>query len=1167
MASYSPGSGRGGWSFGSTSPGRGTAGQTVQSLNAASAGASPSYGWPRPHGFEVFAASDALSSPIGAAGYQPDRNSEGASGSRGGSPTIGIETGGGQRGGAEYSHNSPMSPGPGSPQTHVALGVATLLRDEPDVARNREKIAFLSLPCKQNGKAPDSNTSGGLMSKLLKKSKDSGQFKASGDVDFKSMLLPSILEAAAAPVYPSDDRQSRPASPARKSSPVRAPSRSPSPFSMSRQRGKSRDFMEDGSEDEDDFGLPPLPGRASRVRNPSTAAITSPSRRVSYGVASPTSPSRGPAIPDESQWLALNQLRIHAGTPERSPRGVERILQYFAQLEYLEKKFPFESGHSKIHGGFRWFEAFADQKMFSSNALITDCIQYEKGATLYNLAALYSQLGCSSRLWTPEGLKEAGNYFQKAAGVLTYVRNSLQPRFRIKLEKSSDLSEPSLTAAIQLCLAQACECFYERANKDQTSKSLCKVAAQTADLYEQALDTARSMQSKTWARFPAEWFVVLRCKRLLFQAISLLHTENSLPDPVNTAVGERVARLRLSVEAAEQAAKEAKALKSPWSAGLKILVQEYLELMLSSFMLAESANMQNYHQTEPDRRLLAPPPRPKASLVEAFDFKRDMLGDDTRFIDLLEGVKAPQVWGDFNGFAQSAKETAAWGVLELRKAMDLVESRLGKLDIRLAGTGHYESAPILSNSALLAAANAAQAVRQETDQVLAKLVEAQAEESMLASTDVVAKLEELQKWTSKNVDESVYILDHIDTSSFPQDPSVFTHVGNLRSAVSRISSELGARAEAIAALRNEFASVDLDVLEWNEEKLQSVIPMLQKSKDLIKQHVKSFDRETCMQRAEEIRQQCEVKIQELVSVESDIDTVGPTTDLHVHLGYRRRQLQLLEADVGRIAENAQGLASRIDDVLRSFESVANRVQEERESRQIVKDFDKALSRYFSFRQEATVEVEKATELRKESANVLARCLKLPTKPRGGAGYGGGVSFGGSSSPGTKRDPLLLSILQKESRSAGSPTSGPGSPSSPRGQRRTSTQQSPSQRRRVSISDDFIAAMPEDDEEMLAFVAESERRGQRRNHEAAPRQGRAHARRAAEQAHVEAGPDRHQQRQDRGRRSAPAGARASRDAGLHSAPDRGPGGCRAAVERSCRGLHVHLVRPEQRTDFG
>lgn len=199
-----------------------------------------------------------------------------------------------------------------------------------------------------------------------------GQFKASGDVDFKSMLLPAILEAAAQPAaYPDGGRSSSPV--VRKSassplgrSPGRSPSRSPSPFALARNAALRREVEDNSSEeeeDDDDFGLPPLPGRFKRARNPSTAGINSASRKTSYNAAFAPSPSsRGPSIPDESQWLALNQLRIHAGTPERSPRGVERILQYFAQLEYLEKKFPFESGHSKIHGNFRWFEAFGDHK-------------------------------------------------------------------------------------------------------------------------------------------------------------------------------------------------------------------------------------------------------------------------------------------------------------------------------------------------------------------------------------------------------------------------------------------------------------------------------------------------------------------------------------------------------------------------------------------------------------------------------------------------------------------------------------------------------------------------------------------------------------------------------------------------------------------------------------
>jgi hypothetical protein len=109
------------------------------------------------------------------------------------------------------------------------------------------------------------------------------------------------------------------------------------------------------------------------------------------------------------------------------------------------------------------------------------------------LGAVYSQLGNIQTLWTAEGVKRAAAYFQvrdvspqtvaahgekklanhkdsfffilqKAAGTLMYVRDALLPRFQIKLDKSSDMSDYTLTAAATLMLAQAQECFYEKAN-------------------------------------------------------------------------------------------------------------------------------------------------------------------------------------------------------------------------------------------------------------------------------------------------------------------------------------------------------------------------------------------------------------------------------------------------------------------------------------------------------------------------------------------------------------------------------------------------------------------------------------------------------------------------------------------------------------------------------
>ena len=53
---------------------------------------------------------------------------------------------------------------------------------------------------------------------------------------------------------------------------------------------------------------------------------------------------------------------------------------------------------------------------------------------------------------------------QKSAGVLIYIRDALYPRFKVKLDKFADVHETSLSTLSTFMLAQAAECFYEKAN-------------------------------------------------------------------------------------------------------------------------------------------------------------------------------------------------------------------------------------------------------------------------------------------------------------------------------------------------------------------------------------------------------------------------------------------------------------------------------------------------------------------------------------------------------------------------------------------------------------------------------------------------------------------------------------------------------------------------------
>jgi hypothetical protein len=54
-------------------------------------------------------------------------------------------------------------------------------------------------------------------------------------------------------------------------------------------------------------------------------------------------------VPDERAWNELNQLRVHAGAPERSEQGVQKLMQYYAQLCWMEEQFPFGTGKVSFH--------------------------------------------------------------------------------------------------------------------------------------------------------------------------------------------------------------------------------------------------------------------------------------------------------------------------------------------------------------------------------------------------------------------------------------------------------------------------------------------------------------------------------------------------------------------------------------------------------------------------------------------------------------------------------------------------------------------------------------------------------------------------------------------------------------------------------------------------
>lgn len=58
---------------------------------------------------------------------------------------------------------------------------------------------------------------------------------------------------------------------------------------------------------------------------------------------------------------------------------------------------------------------------------------------------------------------------QKAAAMFQFCRDSLCQRIQVRIDKYSDLNQANLSALAEMMMAQAIECYYEKANDGKSS--------------------------------------------------------------------------------------------------------------------------------------------------------------------------------------------------------------------------------------------------------------------------------------------------------------------------------------------------------------------------------------------------------------------------------------------------------------------------------------------------------------------------------------------------------------------------------------------------------------------------------------------------------------------------------------------------------------------------
>ncbi|KAI1373841.1 BRO1-domain-containing protein [Hypoxylon crocopeplum] len=237
---------------------------------------------------------------------------------------------------------------------------------------------------------------------------------------------------------------------------------------------------------------------------------------------------------------ALRRDAVNVREPH--PTGVSRLQAYAGQLVWIGGKFPIDIG-----ADFTWYPALGYN---TERPIVHNNLKFELANILYNLAALYSQLAIASNRSSTDGLKTAASYFSQAAGVLTHLKNEVIPELRTT--PPEDMDEHTLDSLIKLQLAQAQECYWQKAAMDgYKDASIAKLAAKVSDLYNEAGEAA--MRSEA---ISSSWIHHTSAKHHHFAAAAQYRAACDCLE--KRKYGEEVARLRDAVACVAEGLRESR---------------------------------------------------------------------------------------------------------------------------------------------------------------------------------------------------------------------------------------------------------------------------------------------------------------------------------------------------------------------------------------------------------------------------------------------------------------------------------------------------------------------------------------------------------------------------------------------------------------------------------
>ncbi|XP_051953951.1 rhophilin-1 [Xyrauchen texanus] len=228
----------------------------------------------------------------------------------------------------------------------------------------------------------------------------------------------------------------------------------------------------------------------------------------------------------EDASLYLNEIRVFMElrqamrTPSRNDAGQELLMEYYNQLYFLDQRFF--SPHRSLGIHFHWYDSLTGVPS------VQRALAFEKGSVLFNIGALYTQIGARQDRSTLPAIQNAIDAFQRAAGAFLYLQENFSHA------PSLDMSTPALSMLVRLMVAQVQECVCEQVllNMQDNNLNLLLQAAQEAarvsDVYSLVLQAMSVPLLKDYV--PFSWISMVQVKTHHFRALAHYYTAVALCD-------------------------------------------------------------------------------------------------------------------------------------------------------------------------------------------------------------------------------------------------------------------------------------------------------------------------------------------------------------------------------------------------------------------------------------------------------------------------------------------------------------------------------------------------------------------------------------------------------------------------------------------------------------